>query len=375
MYTCNICNVNIIIPLCLLFSTTQVESKRVFLDNGGFNYHAEVFYSVANLVVTKILPKEPNITFVVDRNFAKVTDLISFWDKYWNSSELYSLGHKYEFKWQKSILRKCEKADNVTNEFALVVFVTQPISESFVKCLSNYQNNSKFLNIVHHPESHSPLAQIVHWNNTYVASDNEKILNLTPRHFSPSLMPLSVSTPNCQKNPIFIVQGGLESYRRNLEELKWYLDMSDKYKFTVRIMTRSPYPNITDTYHRIEHLQHQPMVKFHEGFLDGAVLLPLISPDFGPTRHYFQGHPTSNIAYASHFNLRVVGHRGILNSYKYELRNNIGYWHNGTKESAIVAAIKSVYDFGEWCTSKLQNNSKRLWGEKGKSLQVRKDIL
>jgi hypothetical protein len=175
-------------------------------------------------------------------------------------------------------------------------------------------------------------------------------------------MPLPSSTPNCQQYPIFLVQGSLASNKRYIKELSWYLELENIYKFDVRIMTRDRKPNIKDTYNRMHVHRSQSMLSFHESFLDGAFLLPLISPDFEPTRHYFQGHPTSNIAYASHFNLRVVGHRGILDSYKYELRNNIGYWHNGTIESAKIAAKHAIHDFNKWC--KHFNNSKISWGHR-----------
>jgi hypothetical protein len=292
--------------------------------------------------------------------FGKLTGLILFWNKYWNSSKLGLLKHKYEFKPVNSILKECHKNKNMlAKKFDLIVFVST--QNTPMKCLQTYKNISQFLIVLHHPEPTSHVSSIVHWNNVYAASENEKVLQLTSRHFTPSEMPLPSSIPNCQKHPIFIVQGGLQPNRRNLEELSWYLELKSKYNFIVRIMTKNPNPNMNDPFKRIEFHQLQTMIKFNEAFLDGAFLLPLISPEFEPTKHYFQGHPTSNIAYASHFNLRVIGHRGILDSYKYELRNNIGYWHNGTKESAILAIENSLMDFNTWCKNSKESNYQ--WGK------------
>lgn len=330
------------------------SQSNVFLDHGGLKYHAEVFYSVANLVVTKILATQTNIKFTVDYSFANSTGLIPFWQKYWNSSVLGSSGHTYEFRKMLSFLPKCKLTQN--SSFDLVVFVTQVRNFTTVDCLRKYENNSKFLMIVHHPERTDPLSQLVPWTNTYVASDNNYIMMVTPRHFSPSIMPLPHGIPNCNKNPIFIVQGELSPDRRVIEELSSYLQMSEEYKFIVRILTKTKNSNLTDPHNRIEYHQSLPMVDYHENFLDASFLLPLISPDVDGTRHYFQGHPTSSIAYAAHFHLRVIGHKAIFHSYHHELRDNIGYQHNGTKQSAQFAAVKALNDFYKWCQIRSDKN-------------------
>ena len=50
-------------------------------------------------------------------------------------------------------------------------------------------------------------------------------------------------------------------------------------------------------------------LKYHGEFAEAAFLLPLITPSKQPS--YFNGNPSSGIAYAVHFGLRLIGHRAI----------------------------------------------------------------
>jgi hypothetical protein len=104
----------------------KVISYKVFLDHGGFNMHAEVFYSVAKLIITQILPTKRNIVaFTIDKEFGNLLGLTPFWDKYWNVSELGTLGHKYEFKSIKTLLSICNKGNvSIVDEYDYVVFVS-----------------------------------------------------------------------------------------------------------------------------------------------------------------------------------------------------------------------------------------------------------
>jgi hypothetical protein len=90
---------------------------------------------------------------------------------------------------------------------------------------------------------------------------------------------------------------------------------------------------------------------YHDQFLDAAFLLPLISPSKKTTAHYFKGHPTSSIAYASHFNISVVGHYQIGREYDLELAGVAGYYHNGDRHDFSEKVKRAIADFERACAA------------------------
>jgi hypothetical protein len=55
---------------------------------------------------------------------------------------------------------------------------------------------------------------------------------------------------------------------------------------------------------------------YHESFQGAAFILPLVPGAAGnDPMGYLHNHPTSSIAYAVNFGLRVVGHEGVHSAY------------------------------------------------------------
>ena len=72
---------------------------------------------------------------------------------------------------------------------------------------------------------------------------------------------------------------------------------------------------------------------------------------------YFKGHPTSAIAHAIQFRLRIVGHADLLREYGTDLSTangrpfeEKGYFHADDTPASVVAAFAdSLADWQRWC--------------------------
>ena len=327
------------------------QNVEVFLDHGGHSYHAEVFYSVANHVL-ELYPVN-NITFVMEVGFAKEEGLVELFHKYGATGPINPFYYRFEeMFWYKPLAGRefkkliCNK-DNTKSKYWLRVIVTIANLNGVDKCLLSYANSSKYMFIIHHPTKRSGGGgfdgSIISWNNSYIASNATIISDLSPRHFSPSLMPLLPGRPNCHTPPVFIVQGDPE--RRNFVEIDWLLETN--YSFTVRIMNRVLLRKFSDS--RVEYLENISLLKFHELFLDAAFILPLISPSYGKTRSYFYGRSTSSIAFGTHFRLRFLSHIAVESTFHYEFKSFIHYWHDGRKSSFLKVLKVALAAFDHWC--------------------------
>jgi hypothetical protein len=188
-----------------------------------------------------------------------------------------------------------------------------------------------------------------HWKNVYLATKSIYVRNNSVNMFTPSVMPIRPINPDCNHAPIAIVQGSLE--RRWLDEIVSILNSKEDIK--IRLLTRSDRRRYSWSIDKRCDFQHSlNMTRYHEAFLGAAFILPLIAPKnthFAKSQSYYQGHPTSTIAYALNFGLRVIGHQDIHEAYQTDLNNSQGYWHNGSRESVINAVHNALIDFKEWC--------------------------
>jgi hypothetical protein len=332
---------------------------EVFLDHGLTYDHSEVFYSIASLLAA--LHPGRRIRLYLYREFARRSGLDDIWGRHWNAdyaglrnSVSYEFVDNYTPLYRISngigIVSTMECFD-VVHDYDLWVLATVRMYKEAVDCLQRYANSSKFMFIVHHAEKGSQHEPMLSWNNAYVCSNASTVRQLTPRHFSPAVMPFPRARAACGLPPVFIVQGSLATGRRVLSELKWLLRMPPEYQFRVRILTRA-WPEelgVEDHHGRLEVLLDLNATRYHEQFLDAAFLLPLISPARRATAHYFKGHPTSSIAYASHFNISVIGHHQIAREYDMELSGMQGYYHSGDRHDFAEKVRLALADFERAC--------------------------
>ena len=346
----------------LLFPTLNLtRSFDVFLDHGGVDYHAEVFFDVASLVLQKQQEENPgrNITFIVSNTFAEKSGLKRFWQKYVTMESLAGA----QVQWQpldhfyQPILRykRCFK-DNATAHaihYDLRVIVTSVVhaDANFSKCCAIYANNSRYMFIIHRPHEGDQRAAALSWNNSFVASQAEANRRAIEKErlFTPHRMPLSPSPPDCSQRPVAVVQGGMN--RRELIELEWLLRHTPKWNVTIRVLTKRELSNKITKDGRIDFRRSLDMTEFHEAFLGASFILPLIMPGKGQSSEYLQGHPTSTIAYSLHFGLRVIAHEVVFDAYRYDLQGQIIYLHEGNEVSFSFAMRRALEGFQSWCSS------------------------
>jgi hypothetical protein len=329
----------------------QSNNIEAFLDHGGHPYHAEVFYSVANLV--QQLHPTQNITFVIHEDFARNEGLVELYHKYGQTGPINPFYFRFDQILSYTPLAGREHQtllchpDFLSPKYWMRVVVTVANLPGVSECLAPYANSSSYLFIIHHPTSRSGGGghdgSLLPWRNAYVASNAAPIYELTSRHFSPALLPLSPGRPNCSQPPIFIIQGDPE--RRNFMEVKWMLET--EHPFTLRIMNRYLVRTFND--HRVQYIENSTLLYFHEAFLDAAFLLPLIAPSVGRTRSYFHGRSTSSVAFAAHFRLRFLAHAAVNATFHHELKSWTHYWHNGSKASFLKAFRAGLEGFSKWC--------------------------
>lgn len=348
----------LLIKIFALQSTIISTSSNVevFLDHGERYHHAEVFYSVANMI--KNMYPLYNITFVIYRNYGYQLELNKLYDKYAKSGPIQPFYYRFdEMPWYKPLAGFLKKKNSMSlicnsdknqKKYWLRVVVTMPKLPGLAKCLAPYANSSKYLFLIHHP---TPLSgqggadgELITWDNAYVASNATTILPLTSRHFSPILMPVPPVPPNCHGPPIFISQGRIGV--RTTEEIKWMLETP--YNFTIKLMGHTLRRSTNDT--RVKYIENSTFVAFHEEFLGAAFLLPLISPTDERTQSYFHGRGSSNLAFGIHFRLRLLSHIAVESAFHNELRSWNHYWYSDRK-SFDIALRSALNDYSVWCHS------------------------
>ena len=224
--------------------------------------------------------------------------------------------------------------------------------------LYTYKNHPRYIYIMHHglQEGNDRPREILTWGNSYLLGELASMKGKVPsnRTFTPFHLPIfprkssfsssSVYTEpsGCSRGklPIAIIQGALSPTKRDLKELETIMQVSEG-ELQIKVLTRHPpYAKWLSNEDpcRVQWLQSLNMTAFHEAFQDAAFLLAGMSPLTG--QHYFKGHPSSNIAYALHFGLQVIGHEAI--SVEYTALKGKGFWHNGSQASIAMATQQAI---------------------------------
>jgi hypothetical protein len=297
-----------------------------------------------------------------------------------------------------AMLAKCSH----NKQYNARVVVTVPLGWR-EEILCPLKNNPMYVFIVHHAEVSSNTTamcngvsrEIIQWKNSYVAGQlvylRSRYLHLndfTPHALSIHPYPSALSTrgsasneivpapatphlpahtstgvstssstyrtsPYCHgKVPVAIVQGEI-SGRRDLSEIESILKAGGQ-EIYVKVLTRSP-PLINwvrrETW-RGEWIQNANMTAFHKAFQGAAFLVAGMSPNL--KQNYFKGHPSSNIAYALHFGLQIIGHEAIPLEYlalntPFPGGEPAGFWHNGSTASIVDATVEAITAWRRRC--------------------------
>ena len=254
------------------------------------------------------------------------------------------------------------------------VLLTTPLNLTKEKFIHPVKGDPRYMYIIHHAEAETrkESREILTWNNSYMAAELTALRSIFPPHrtFTPSAMAIAPRLPHSSttshveqrsdnfqcigKKPVAIVQGAI-SKKRDIAELKSVFHAGSE-KWHVKVLTRSnPIKNLTSE-EGVQWKLKLDMIPYNEAFQTASFLIAGMSPQAEP--HYFTGHPSSNIAYAIHFGLPIIGHEAIFSEYlalqRIKSKLPVGYWHNGTEES-IIATTKSAID--DWYRSCGTNES------------------
>mmetsp|Transcript_10291 Transcript_10291/g.19170 ORF Transcript_10291/g.19170 Transcript_10291/m.19170 type:complete len:412 (-) Transcript_10291:250-1485(-) len=373
-------------------------SCRIFLDHGGHNFHAEVFYPTAVLMVTRHWPSV-KLSFVIQKRFGRLTGLNEFWRKHASEGVL---GDSFQYEFvdipeykplanclvdgSPSTIARCTRSD--IYDARVLVTVSLGWKEDRLCPLKNHPN---FAFIIHHAEvspnttasCNGVSREIIQWKNSYVAGEmaslRGKFLSLndfTPSaqaispyplyrqsaYLKPSLSMMTSSTrpsPICiGKLPVAIVQGEI-SNRRDLSEIKAVLEAGGK-NIYAKVLTRSPPLDsfVKRSTWKGKWIKNANMTRFHRAFQGAAFLVAGMSPDL--KQDYFRGHPSSNIAYAMHFGLQIIGHEAIPQEYlalqkKFEGGEPAGFWHDGSPASIADATARAIAAWRQRCLNEQQS--------------------
>ena len=308
-----------------------------------------------------------DVTFYVHENFAQASGIGAFWGKYAKTGPIRDLKYKIVTLYNYTSLdHACNRESILSGPFFLKTAGKKVVDEVHMDmhvqvtihdhksfgCLPLYVDDPRYVMIMHHAETGTLHYKLSQFRNVFIASGSAAVKLITENHFTPSLMPMRPNPPNCDKPPLFMVQGSIG--RRNLTELKVLFDMEPQQKFHVSVRSKTALTAewfMTDD--RGDFLQHTNMTTFHESFKGAAFILPLIpGAGDGDPRGYLHNHPTSSIAYAANFGMRIVGHKNIPVAYPETLEWRIGHYHDNSLESVRHAYREAILAFKEFCKYK-----------------------
>jgi hypothetical protein len=341
---------------------------KIFLDHGGFNFHGEIFFSVI-VLMNKIFiqtNKEPTIIYYISKDFGYRSGLYKFWDRYANEYPLSNINFKFiDIKGYTRVNNICYQNremsrtsfvnPNISTHFDLFdvrVTVTLPaasLTNNSKSCLSMYKNDPRNFFILHQYKRHGIMGT---WNNVIMASDSLFITNKVTHHFTPHQMPINPVLPDCRMKPKMMVQGALT--RRDIDELGMFclLPRSGERDISIVVVSTESLPknHACKNDSRVEERLSLGMLEFHEAFLGASFLAALIKKaDTGDPMGYLDGHPSSNIAYAKHFNLRIIGHYKLSQAYVNALGPGKHHWHHGDMRSIKHTYEEAIQAFHEYC--------------------------
>ena len=303
-----------------------------------------------------------------------------------------------------------------TAQIHIRVLITIPLGWK-EQSLRSLQHHPQYIFILHHADPPFPLRtglalgqdvsqnvnapsrDILTWNNSYLAGELASVRGHFPadRAFTPSCLPIaarrppfSISSPNTDNDksflhllsctggaPIAVIQGGIGG-KRDLYEIEAVMTAaSTDLRMHIKVLTRhDPIRHwMENTKWHIEWLQHLNMTAYHEAFQEASFLIAGMNPSAHPD--YFHGHPSSNIAYAIHYGLSIIGHQAIEAEYLalsaesstliYNSRpvpgggrgvcggrvtlQKKGFWHDGSVDSITAATRQAIAAWQKSCRS------------------------
>lgn len=355
----------------------------VYLDHGGFTWHEDVFYAVADLAY-RMLGK-PNILFLIDTFFAELNNggFEDFLAKYSTMGSIPNFKYKLVKVGEvteRPIFNMCSDFDSVkkTLRYDYRFVVTTSLDDpdyrdnatAWKVCMDKYKNSESDFFCLHNIREGGIERVIIEedWNN-YIAVSNIDI-HKAKYSFLPSAIPVPQELPDCSRPPAFIIHGRLG--KKYLSELEIILNHRPKFNVTIRAMSNPEYRwNRRKKRHELKplpkYLQDErmdirlgsEMIPFNEAHIGCAFILPLIDPRQDKVG-YFTGQTSSSIGVGFHYRLRFVVHEALAKMYERDLAALESHFlHDGSPLSVIGNFQRAINSFQSWCT--VPNKKKQWW--------------
>jgi hypothetical protein len=117
--------------------------------------------------------------------------------------------------------------------------------------------------------------------------------------------------------PIYVIQGGISSYRRDFSLLEKILENTYEYDFRIKIIGNGKLDDKFKKYgDKIICKTGLPFIEYHKEFLDCYAILPLITKQ--THRQYYRDKLTSSINYGLAYNLKFLVDEELQKIYNLE---------------------------------------------------------
>lgn len=303
---------------------------RVYFDHFGYNYHFEIVFS-----------------FIFEFNRKFKNKIKFFFHPEFINNEREQILRRLE---EINEIRDDQLKIKVPNRYDLRIIITVYQKHDLQRILP-LKNTKNTLLIAHlyHPD-------LDQFNNLiYLTPVVNQKNNQTKKFMIPVFFPYPQVQPNFEKPAIFLIQGNIQSKRRNYRSLIQVFEniniKNTKIKnintqdFRIMIVGRGELPDYLQPYKdKIILKANLGDQEYHNCIQDATFIIPLVDNTF--QHDYFKKKLTSSISYGLGFGLRFIIFDKLAKLYKldnqYVYTNNITNINSEKKEVDLLPAFQQA---------------------------------
>lgn len=206
--------------------------------------------------------------------------------------------------------------------FDYIIYTTMYPNDKF---FNKYKKDNRFIFI-----SHEISSKLLEYNNVYFLTP------LAKRYICCDKLPFSDQKIKSDI-PIFVVQGNIDSNRRDFLLLRKILEQDYEYEFKIKFIGRGKLPECLRAFeNKITLKNNLNFIDYHKEFLDAYCILPLISKETHP--QYYKKKLTSSINYGKGYNLKFLIDKDLNDIYL--LKD--AYVYDSKDVSTLIIQFKKV---------------------------------
>jgi hypothetical protein len=211
----------------------------------------------------------------------------------------------------------------ITKKYPGTVVLTNTIKDNIP---FDYYINCTYMS--NYPQLVTPNKRCFYINHADLSTVNKKnFYALTPlagkgKYINCDVLPFMNEEKVKTRVPIYIIQGNINTMRRNYELLRILLETDFGYDFKIKIVGRGEKLFGNNYLDKLIYKLNLPFFEYHREFLDAYCLLPLITKQTNP--QYYTHKLTSSINYINAYKLKTVidknlyGIHPVENAYIYK---------------------------------------------------------